>query len=310
MDQEVKHKFLDQNIPRKGKVLKDHFQETNGDATAPPFFSLIEFNLSGLCNRTCVFCPRVDPNIFPNINEHLPVELYERVMGELAEVNYDGMILFSGFGEPLLYKQVEHLIRMSKQYCPNVRNEMVTNGDLVTVERLKELFAAGLDTLLLSMYDGPEQEPYFIKMREDAGLTEDQLILRIRWLPPEENYGITLVNRSGMVEIPEAGVKALTEPLARRCFYPFYQVVVDYDGSVLLCTHDWGKKLIVGNLHDQSIHELWDSPKIQKVRMRLAKADRSMSPCNLCDADGTMMGREHFQQWMGYYGEPQEAASE
>ena len=303
MEQEVKHKFLDQNIPRKGKVLKDHFQETHGDATAPPFFSLIEFNLSGLCNRFCVFCPRVDPAIFPNINEHLPVDLYERVMVDLAEVNYDGMILFSGFGEPLLYKKIEHLIQMSKQYCPNVRNEMVTNGDLVTVERLKELFASGLDTLLLSMYDGPEQEPLFIQMREDAGLTEDQLILRKRWLSAEENYGITLVNRSGMVDIPEVGVGALKEPLARRCFYPFYQVVVDYDGAVLLCTHDWGKKIIVGNLNDQSIHELWDSPQIQKVRMSLSKADRNFAPCNLCDADGTMMGREHFEQWMGYYRE-------
>lgn len=310
MEQKVNHKYLDPNIPRKGKVLQDHFRETHGDSAAPPFFSLIEFNLSGLCNRVCVFCPRVDPAIFPNINEHLPLELYEKTMKELAEVDYDGMILFSGFGEPLLYKQVEPLIEMSKRYCPNVRNEMVTNGDLVTVDRLKSLFDSGLNTLLISMYDGPEQEEYFTNMRIEAGLAEEQIMLRKRWLPPEQNYGITLVNRAGMVEIPEVGIGALAEPMARRCFYPFYQVVVDYDGAVLLCTHDWGKKLIVGNLNNESIHELWDSPKIQKVRMDLAKADRSSSPCNLCDVDGTMMGQVHFEQWMDYYGAPQKAVSE
>lgn len=309
MEQEVNHKYLDSNIPRKGKVLQDHFNETHPDSVTPPFFSLIEFNLSGLCNRTCVFCPRVDPSIFPNVNEHLPVELYKKTMRELAEVNYDGMILFSGFGEPLLYKPVELLIEMSKKYCPNVRNEMVTNGDLITVARLKSLFASGLNTLLISMYDGPEQEEYFTEMMDLADLTKDQVILRKRWLPPEQNYGITLVNRSGMVEISEVGVTAMKEPMVRRCFYPFYQVVVDYDGSVLLCTHDWGKKLIVGNLNDQSIHELWDSPKIQKVRMNLAKADRSSSPCNLCDADGTMMGQGHFEQWMDYYKQSQTITS-
>ena len=301
VESNIEHKFLDINIPRKGKILRDHLEDTYSDVTAPPFFSLIEFNLSGLCNRECVFCPRVDPNIFPNINEHIPVELYEKTMKELAEVDYDGMILYSGFGEPFLYKQIEALIQLSKQYCPKVRVECVTNGDFVTPQKLRSLFGAGLDTLLISMYDGPEQEDIFTSMRDEVGLSDKQVVLRIRWLPPEEHYGITLVNRSGMVEIPEVGVGALKEPLKRRCFYPFYQVVVDYDGSVLLCTHDWGKKLIVGNLNHHSIHELWNNRVMQRVRQSLAKADRSHAPCNVCDADGTLMGREHFDQWMEHY---------
>ena len=303
MESEIKHKFLDQNIPRKGKIVRDNLDEANPSESAPPFCSLIEFNLSGLCNRVCVFCPRVDPKIFPNINEHLPVELYEKTMTELAEVDYDGMILYSGFGEPFLYKSIEHLIVLSKQYCPKVRVECVTNGDTVTPGKLKSMFDAGLDTLLISLYDGPEQREVFQGMMAEAGVSESQVVLRDRWLPAEENYGITLVNRSGMVNIPEAGIGAISEPLKRRCFYPFYSVVVDYDGAVLLCTHDWGKKFIVGNLNHQTIHELWDNDRIKKVRESLANADRSFVPCSGCDADGTLMGGEHFDQWMGHYKE-------
>lgn len=301
MEQRIEHKFLDLNIPRKGKFLRQHLDETYRGGTAPPFFSLIEFNLSGLCNRTCVFCPRSNPKVFPNINEHIPLELYEKAMRELAEVDYDGMILFSGFGEPLLYKNLEVIIEMSKRYCPRTRIETITDGDFVTQAKLSSLFGSGLDALLISLYDGPHQVEKFEAMRDEAGLDESQIVLRRRYLPAEQHYGITLVNRAGMVEIPEVGIGPLKEPLQRRCFYPFYQVVVNYDGAVLLCTHDWGKKLIVGNLRDKSIHELWDSPIIRRVRRSLAKADRNFAPCNVCDADGTLMGEAHFQEWMGYY---------
>jgi radical SAM protein with 4Fe4S-binding SPASM domain len=303
VEREVKHKFLDQNIPRKGKLIQDNLDETYHAVSKPPFFSLIEFNLSGLCNRECVFCPRVDPAVFPNINEHIPMDLYEKILAELAEVDYDGMILYSAFGEPLLYKQIEELIVLSKRYCPNVRVESVTNGDFVTPKKLTSLFDAGLDTLLISLYDGPHQQAIFKTMMAEVGLNDKQVVLRDRWLPPEQNYGITLVNRSGMVEIPEVGIGAINEPLKRRCFYPFYQVVVDYDGSVLLCTHDWGKKFIVGNLNDQTIHELWDNDRIKKVRESLGNSDRNFAPCNGCDADGTLMGEEHFDQWMEHYKE-------
>lgn len=294
-------KFFDPNIPRKGKAL-DQNREVAGEATnTPPFFSLIEFNLSGLCNRTCIFCPRVDPKVYPNVNEHIPIELYEKIMMELAEVEYDGMILYSAFGEPLLYKNIESLLKMSKRYCPNVRNETVTDGDFVTPDKLRALFDAGLDTLLISLYDGPEQVEKFQTMIDEVGLSESQVILRKRWLPPEEHYGITLSNRAGMVEIPQVGVGKLSEPLKQPCFYPFYQVLVDYDGAVLLCPHDWGKKLIVGNVNDNSIHELWNNRVMRRVRQNMAGSDRNFAPCDSCDVDGTLMGRSHFDGWMGYY---------
>ncbi len=63
MDTSVKHRFLDPNIPRKSKVLQQHLEAGLEAAATPPFFSLIEFNLSGLCNRQCVFCPRVDSRV-------------------------------------------------------------------------------------------------------------------------------------------------------------------------------------------------------------------------------------------------------
>ena len=303
MVRKTKYVFLDPNIPRKSGVLDHHLVESHQDRALLPFFSLIGFNLSGLCNRTCVFCPRVNPKIYPNINKHIPVELYERIVKELAEVEYDGMILFSAFSEPLLYKRIEVVIELSKPYCPKVRIEAVTDGDFVTPDKLRSLFAAGLDTLLISLYDGPHQVDAFEAMMSEVGLNDTQVVLRKRWLPPEEHYGITLSNRAGMVGIPDAAIGKLKEPLKRQCFYPFYQTLVDYDGSVLLCPHDWGKKLVAGNLNHQSIQEIWNGRVMRRVRRNLANADRNFPPCNECDVDGTLMGERHFEQWMAYYQE-------
>lgn len=291
--------FVDPLISRKGNILHSHLIKQTQEQ--PPFFSLIEFNLSGLCNRTCVFCPRANPEVYPNRNEHIPVDLYEKVMKDLQAVGYDGMILYSAFGEPLLYKHLEKIIEITRAYCPDIRIESVSDGDFVTPAKLRKLFNAGLNTLLISMYDGPHQLEHFQAMKEEVGLRDDQLILRVRWLPPEEHYGITLSNRAGMINLEEIGVGALKEPLQQRCHYPFYQILVDYDGSVLLCPHDWGKKLVVGNLNHQSIQEVWTSSVMRGVRMSLAAADRNFAPCDVCDVDGRRMGQSHFDKWMEYY---------
>ncbi len=293
-------RFLDPNIARKDQFFDAHMARQSDDAL-PPFFTLIEFNLSGLCNRKCVFCPRVDPKIFPNINEHIPLELYEKIMKDLGSVGFSGTILHSGFGEPLLHRKLEVLIEMTRLHCPEARVEANTDGDFVKPKKLRSLFGAGLTTLNISMYDGPEQEPVFAAMREEVGLTEEQLILRARWLPPEEHYGITLSNRAGMVDIEDVGVTKLKEPLKKPCHYPFFQTMVDYDGSVLLCPHDWGKKIIVGNLHHQSILDLWNGRVMRRVRLSLASSDRDFPPCDVCDVDGTLNGRTHFEKWMEYY---------
>jgi len=301
MESNNAREFPDINIPRKRTVVDQCVPQPGQRTPSPPLFSLVEFNLSGLCNRKCVFCPRVDPRIFPNRNEHISVELFERVMLDLAAIGFRGMLLYSGFGEPLLHKHVEALIAISRRHCRDARLELVTNGDYVTVAKLRALFEAGLDTLLISLYDGPHQVSQFREMMATLNLTEEQVVLRTRWLPAEQHFGMVLTNRAGMVEIADVGVGRLSEPLRRRCHYPFYMVMVDYDGSVLLCTHDWGRKLIVGNLNHDNLLDLWNGDLIRNVRHKLAAGDRTSAPCSGCDADGTIMGQAHLAAWTTHY---------
>ena len=55
--------------------------------------------------------------------------------------------------------------------------------------------------------------------------------------------------------------------------------------------------MIVGNVNKNSFIEIWDGEKFNYARNKLAKKDRHLKPCNLCDVNGTIMGNEHVKIW-------------
>jgi radical SAM protein with 4Fe4S-binding SPASM domain len=225
--------------------------------------------------------------------------VYEGVMKDLNKVGFKGGIIYSGFSESFLYKHLEEVIKISKEQCPESRIEMITDGDFLTIDKLNTVFEAGLTRLDVSVYDGPDKVKPFEDLRVEAGLNKEQFHIRERWYAPEEHFGISgLNNRAGAVI---HHVKELDAPLKRKCFYPFYQIMVDFDGAVLLCNNDWDKRLILGNVKETSILDIWNSKKYKDVRENLANANRNHSPCNRCDVNGMMMGEEFVSKWKVYY---------
>ncbi|SVD55763.1 uncharacterized protein METZ01_LOCUS408617, partial [marine metagenome] len=257
------------------------------------------------------FCPWSDPewrsSHVPNVagNDdvlHLPVEVYEGVMKDLNKVGFKGGIIYSAFSEPFLYKHLEEVIKISKEQCPESRIEVVTNGDFLTIDKLNTFFEAGLTRMDVSVYDGPDKVKPFEDLRIEAGLNKEQFHIRERWYAPDEHFGIgALSNRAGANIMPEINVNEIHTALKRKCFYPFYQLIVDFDGAVLLCNHDWDKRLTMGNVKETSILDIWNSKKYKEVRGNLANANRNHSPCNRCDANGMMMGGEFVSKWKEYY---------
>ena len=293
--------FIDPNIPRKNALQNEHLKAAGPLPDGSPVFSEVEFSITGLCNRTCHFCPRVDPKVYPNLNEHLSLDLFTKVVTDLSDISYSGRLVFSGFGEPLLHTDVYGLLRVSRDVLHDCQLEVVTNGDRLTSSVMQKLFDAGLTTLLVSMYDGSWQIAHFEAVIEESGIAKDRVILRERYLPVKQGYGINLTNRAGNVSVAEAGVKALREPMNHPCFYTHYRMMIDHHGDVLLCPHDWGKRIIVGNLKEEHIVEIWTGSVLTQIRQRLGGGDRGFSPCNVCDVLGTRQGQEHFDAWQKLY---------
>ena len=65
---------------------------------------------------------------------------------------------------------------------------------------------------------------------------------------------------------------------------------LDYNGDVQMCSHDWGKKYILGNVKKNKIIDIWQNKKYQLARKNLLKSNRNFSPCNKCDVEGSLIG--------------------
>jgi radical SAM protein with 4Fe4S-binding SPASM domain len=285
--------FVDPAISRKSKIV-DTALATNEKAIPIP--SVVEVSESGTCNRSCAFCPRSNPN-YPDIKEFVDPNLVEKLSRQLNEVNFKGIFLFSGFVEPLLDKNIFELITIVNKNLPQARVEMVTNGDALNETRLTKLFNSGLKTVLISVYDGKEDADRFEALCKIVGLDDDQFVIRHRYLPEEKDFGITLSNRAGMMEEAEFPVQSRREPMKSPCHYPHYTFFMDYNGDVLLCPHDWGKKLVIGNMNKQDFLDIWTGEMALQSRRRLTKADRAFDPCATCDVKGTLMGQKHVDAW-------------
>ena len=72
---------------------------------------------------------------------------------------------------------------------------------------------------------------------------------------------------------------------------------MDYNGEVLMCPHDWGKKMILGNLNNSNFIDIWNSKKSINIRKKLNEANRKFAPCNVCDVKGELIGEKHAKAW-------------
>jgi len=288
--------FIDTAIDRKAELVKDSLEYID----EMPLPSVIEISESGTCNRVCSFCPRSDPSYIDK-KEFIESDLLHKLVAELADLNFRGLFVFSGFVEPMIDKNIYEHIKLVRRYLPYCEIEMVTNGDVLNVDRLKLLFDSGLSTLLISVYDGPDAADNFTRMIELAGVGSDKVILRHRYLPESQSFGITLNNRAGMMSNAVFPIKAPSSPLSARCNYPHYTFFMDYQGDVLLCPHDWGKKKIVGNLKNQTFQEVWSGEVFDFFRKKLYEGDRSLEPCTMCDVHGTLIGNDHVNAWMNFF---------
>ena len=259
--------------------------------------SVIELNVIAKCNRSCSFCPISDKDFYKN-NDYdgkMDKEFFHIFINELIHINFSGKVLFAALCEPLLHKDIYYFVSSLRKEVDNLTIEIVTNGDVLNASRLKRLFDEGLDVLCISMYDGDHQIQHFKEMIKEANVPEDKVRLRRRYLK-NGNYGMTISNKGGLVDTSEVTIKEEL-PLKKICYYPFYHMMLDFNGDVMPCCHDWQKKYIIGNLNDNSIMEIWTGKKEEFLRRNLSNSNRNIDPCKECDVPGDLVGEERYKDW-------------
>jgi hypothetical protein len=242
--------------------------------------TVVEVNPTELCNRTCSFCPRVDPDVYPNQNLHMTRETLTAVVDNLHSHNYQGRIVFSGMGEPTLNKDILNHIKIARGKIKDI--QMYTNGDKILNDEwytLEEFIDAGLTSIFIDVYDSKEQHQQW-----------EQKIRKLKHVVPihlsaKYNFPIKIfTNRAGTVKTEGIPQNVLQLP----CFLPHTKAFIDWDGSLLLCCNDWARSAgRFGNVNTTPFHKLWLSDQMNAVRKKLMNNRvNGGDPCNLCNAIG------------------------
>ena len=259
-----------------------------------PLPTWIELSLIDVCNRSCTFCPKSDPIVAPDTYQKMSRLLIDKLTLDLKKIKYRGAIALCGYGEPLLHKDILYI---TKKLAEVASVEIVTNGDVLTSKTLKNLYQSKASVVVISMYDGPEQIKKFKKIIKLSKVPDDFVILRDRWYDKNSNFGVKLTNRAGTIKIGNQ----IKNDFHTTCYYPSYQFLIDWNGDIFLCPQDWQRRVTMGNMMQEDVYSIWSGKIMSKYRKDLLKGKRISSPCNSCNAQGTLLGQNHAKLWKEIY---------
>lgn len=225
----------------------------------PMIIRQIEVEVNILCNLECSYCP---VSRYPSEREALmPMELFDRLLNQLSQIDFEGILSFHRYNEPTLRQDLETLVEKARMKLPDAKILLVSNGTLLNQSRIQGLFQAGVDEFLVTDHAqlGIGSGPAF------------------QVLQPEE---LELSTRAGWLD-------SVPETLVLPCFAPEEILIVGYNGDVYLCAQDYGRDHVMGNLGRQSLSEIWHGNTFRRYRQLLAQGLRSQA-CELCSrCDGT-----------------------
>ena len=108
---------------------------------------IVEIEPTTACNLACTFCPRAS---LTRPEGRLSEEDFLSILENLGNPPDEGMLLFSGFGEPMQHERIAVFVRQAKQagwFCG-----ITTNGTRLSEPSAEGLLSAGLDVLQVSLH--------------------------------------------------------------------------------------------------------------------------------------------------------------
>jgi len=271
----------------------------------------VRYEVTDHCNAECIMCPR---EVHKLGREHgiMTFDDYKRSLDEVIELGCQQIVL-TGFGEPLVDKQLEKKVEYAKGR--GLRTYIISNGSLLTKKRATNLIQAGLDELRISFY-GMRKETYetvmvglkfdvtmnnllgFLELRDELGFKRPRL--ELNWLELPENAGDTGAFQEYWE--PRADAIEIWKPhnfgdgrsyrerfdevaLKNTCGRPENgPLQIQWNGEVIPCCYDYNNQIVLGNAFEQPVLEILNGEKYELLRLAHREKKFALFPfCNQCD---------------------------
>jgi radical SAM protein with 4Fe4S-binding SPASM domain len=234
-------------------------------------FSSVEIEINSDCNMSCTYCPN---------NEHQRIEkgemdsdLFTSIMAQLKEIDYVGRISFHFYNEPLLAKNLNLFIQVTREYLPECVLVIYSNGTLLTERRLVELLDLGVTKFFITKHEDVKKAYVFEKTYKKLSKSLKSTIHY------QDFTQIDYSNRAGLLK------DVATEDVgATPCYLPLYLMVITLKGNVLPCYEDFYQTLSMGNVGDTNIMDIWNSKKYSEFRNELRRKNgrKTNDTCRNC----------------------------
>ena len=228
-------------------------------------FESVILETHNACNRKCSYCPNSELTL---PYHRLGMDLILKVLGELKELRFRGNIIFSGFSEPFMDQRLEQIIGRIKEFLPSARLVLYTNGDFLTLERVRRILEQNV-ILNITIHDQRLSE----KLR--TTLTSLHFHERARMNIRQGLKSSILSTRGGLVEVGARDRKNF-------CILPGTEVTITASGDVTLCSDDYFGAVSFGSLYDDSLMSIWNRPDYEKIRRDLKHGLTELSICRNC----------------------------
>jgi MoaA/NifB/PqqE/SkfB family radical SAM enzyme len=281
----------------------------------PPVFpERLHIQTISYCNARCVFCayPQVKNTISHGIMDDA---LYARIIDEAAPYRLKRVALLL-MNEPLLDRKLPERIAYAKQKMGAATEVTITsNGSILTPKIVERLLDSGLDRIKISV-EGLTRETYervmgldfqrtmdginrLIEARHSRAAAAPKLVLsmvniglneqelrRYKRYWKQRGVKATFVafeNKGGNVRDDESLHPFGLTPF-KRCYRFNRCAYILYNGDMIPCCADWSRTVVLGNVRDSSIRDLFHGETLTAMRehFRQGAYDRLPLMCRNC----------------------------
>jgi radical SAM protein with 4Fe4S-binding SPASM domain len=244
-----------------------------------PFFRVVKTYLFGESLISPDYCEMVEILKAKNIASRV-------------ELTTNGSLLTGAVSERLVSSKLDFL-RVSVYSVEEAKNRSLTQSSFTpkkireNISRLKEIKNSRSSPL-----------PYVFAQMIDTFSDENDLFRGMyRYIADEVNFE-TPMNWTGeddfIGRMYEGASRKAWDALKsfkvrKACHSPFHSLAVRSDGDVISCCRDWQGKTKLGNIHDESLMEIWNGNVLKEFRyMHLDGKRDSHAVCADCTWPNTM----------------------